>query len=162
MGRELLIYPDSRLRQQAEPITILEFNSAWLELLIDDMDGLIYAKGGVGLAAIQIGVNKSVIVYKEPSGEVKVLCNAKIVKSFGSIVSLDEGCLSVPGFRADVQRFKGIKIKAKRSNGSSITIKERGFQAIILQHEIDHLEGRQFIDRVSSDNQRKQDYLESL
>ncbi len=144
MKRKLLIHPDPRLKQVAEPI-IDEFGSVWLMDLVDDMEKV----KGAGLAAIQIGVNKSIIIYKDRAGTVHALCNAKIISCFGSVKSYGESCLSVPEFKADVKRFKGVKVKAQTLSGKTVTIKERGFTAIVLQHEIDHLNGIVIIDRVS-------------
>jgi len=120
--------------------------------LVKDMEHIINTGSveGVGLAAIQIGVNKSVIIYKDRAGSVRALCNPKIVTHFGTVTSYDESCLSIPGFRANVERFKGIKVKAQMIDGNSVTIKERGFQSIILQHEIEHLCGTLFTDHVSN------------
>lgn len=163
MPRELIFYPDLRLKKIAEPIHH-EFNSDWLKELVYDMIHIARTNEvkGVGLAAIQIGVNKSVIVCEDRAGEMHALCNARIVKRFGKIISRGEGCLSVPGYTADIKRAKGVKVKAQFTDGTHVTIKERGFQAIILQHEIDHLNGLEFIDHVPSGNRKKQEYLKSL
>lgn len=163
MKRELIFYPDERLKQIAEPI-YNEFGSGWLEELVQDMTHVIETNAvkGVGLAAVQVGVNKSVIIYKDRSETVHTLCNARIVRRFGKVKSYGEGCLSVPGYKADVRRAKGIKIKAQLTDGTHVTLKERGFQAIILQHEIDHLNGLEFIDHVPSGNRAKQEYIKSL
>lgn len=163
MKRELIFYPDERLKQIAEPI-YNEFGSSWLEELVQDMKHTIETNAikGVGLAAVQIGVNKSVIIYKDRSETVHTLCNARIVRRFGKVKSYDEGCLSVPGYKADIRRAKGIKVKAQLTDGTHVTLKERGFQAIILQHEIDHLNGLEFIDHVPNNNRAKQEYTKSL
>lgn len=162
MERELVLYPDPRLKMIADPV-VDEFNSAWLVQLVRDMENMIETNEikGVGLAAIQISVNKSVIIYKDRSGVVHALCNPKIISRFGKITSYDEGCLSVPGFKADVKRSKGVKVKAQTIEGKDITVKERGYVGIILQHEIDHTNGREFIDRVAN-SKEKHKYIDEV
>lgn len=162
MERKLLFYPNSELKRKAEPIVAGEFSSAWIVQLVLDMKHIMQVEKGVGLAAVQIGANKSIVIYKDQTGIIHVLCNAKIAKSFGKVISKGEGCLSVPGFNADIERAKGVKVKAQTIDGKPMTVKERGFQAIILQHEIDHLNGTEFIDYISSNNKEKQTYLKSL
>jgi peptide deformylase len=157
---KLVLYPDPRLKQVAEPITDDEFGSDWLKDLVEEMKDVMM--NGVGLAAIQIGVNKSVILFSDRAGYVYALFNPEIVSRFGKVTSYEEGCLSVPGFKADVRRSKGIKIKARNIAGEPITLKERGYTAIILQHEIDHTNGKVFIDPVSDNNQAKREYIRSL
>ena len=147
MKRKLLTYPNPKLRQVAKQLTT-EFGSDQLKELVQDMESIMRANNGIGLAAIQIGVNKSVIIYKDTTGTVHSLCNARIATSFGNVTSYDEGCLSAPGFKADIKRLKGIKVKAQTVDGKPITVKTRGLEAITLQHEIDHLNGIDFADRA--------------
>ncbi len=163
MKRELIFYPDLRLKKIAEPI-YHEFGTDWLDELVQDMVHVIETNEvkGVGLAAIQIGVNKSVIIYKSRTGIVHALCNARIASRFGRIKSYSEGCLSVSGFKADIKRAKGVKVKAQTMDGTHVVIKERGLQSIILQHEIDHLNGLEFIDHIPSSNKAKQEYIKYL
>lgn len=148
MKRKLLIYPAPALRWIADPVTD-EFGSDWLKKLVQDMEHIINTNEikGVGLAATQIGVNKAVIIYRDRAGTVHALCNPKIIARFGIIRSYDESCLSLPEFKVNIKRSKGVKVKAQTVDGKGIIIKERGFQAIILQHEIDHLHGMILTDR---------------
>lgn len=160
MKRELLFYPDPLLRQTAEPVD--EFGSEWLKGLVYDMVQTVIEREGVGLAAAQIGVNMAVIVFKDRLEEIRVLCNPKIIGRFGRVTSYGEGCLSVIGFRGDIKRSKEIKVAGQTVDGESITLRRRGKQAIILQHEIDHLAGIEFIDRIPDSDKEKQEYLTSL
>ncbi len=156
MKRKILIYPNQKLDCIAEPI-VDEFGSDWLKELVQDMEHTI-EDNGVGLAATQIGVNKAVIICKDRTRTVLALCNPEITGSFGEITSHDESCLSVPGMKASVKRFKGIKVKAQTIDGHTVIIKERGFQSIILQHEIDHLRGITLANRAS-DKEKVMYYL---
>jgi peptide deformylase len=101
------------------------------------------------LSAPQIGVLERVILYQNYAKELVILVNPKIVSSKGETVSKGEGCLSVPGVRKDVRRAKVIKVEAFDEQGKKIKIKANGMEAIILQHEIDHLDGILFIDRAN-------------
>jgi peptide deformylase len=149
--RNILTYPDKFLRQTAKPVT--DFNDD-LQVLIDDMIETMYDEPGVGLAAVQIGSDRSVIVYDvtQTEGErrAEALVNPKIVFREGSILSEGEGCLSVPDFRADVKRNAHIRVEGVDRQGNPVHIDTDEFLAIVLQHEIDHLNGVLFIDRISS------------
>ena len=158
---EIITYPHPILNERAEPITD-EFGSEWLKKLVKDMEQTLKVKGGVGLAAVQIGVNKAVIIYEDSTGRICALCNPKVMRTFGKVLSKDEGCLSLPGFRADIRRAKGVKVKARTIGGSPITVKERGFVATILQHEIDHLNGVTLLDKLPGDHRVKRSYLRFL
>lgn len=136
----LVEHPNPILGEVAEPITD-EFGSDWLKELIDRMEEVTYHFGANGLAAVQIGVNKAVIIYKDKSGTLNTLCNPKIIARSGKVKSYGEGCLCVPGQRFDIRRSKEVKVKAHTIDGEEILVKEKGFPAIILQHEIDHLNG---------------------
>ena len=113
----------------------------------------MYEAPGVGLASIQVGVNKSILVYDiAPRNEVRdlhVLINPKIISSEGKILSEDEGCLSVPDYRADVKRAESILLEGLDRDGNPLRFDAEGLLAIVLQHEIDHLNGTLFIDRIS-------------
>ena len=144
-------YPDPFLHQKTEPVT--EFGDA-LEPLLADMADTMYKAPGVGLAANQVGIGKSLLIYDpEPDPEkrdFRVVINPKIVEMEGAFVSEDEGCLSVPEFRANVKRAVKIRVEAQDRDGNPIVIEAEDFEAVILQHEIDHLEGVLFIDRISA------------
>jgi peptide deformylase len=149
--RNILTYPDKFLRQTAKPVTV--FNDE-LQVLIDDMIETMYDEPGVGLAAVQIGSDRSVIVYDvtQTEGErrAEALVNPKIVFREGSVLSENEGCLSVPDFRSDVKRDAHIRVEGLDRHGNPVNIDTDEFLAIVLQHEIDHLNGILFIDRISS------------
>ena len=149
--RNILTYPDKFLRQTAKEVTSFDDD---LQVLIDDMIETMYDEPGVGLAAIQVGSDQSVIVYDvtQTEGERKAeaLINPKIVSREGSMISEDEGCLSVPDFRSDVKRDALIQVEGLDRQGNPVTIDAEEFLAIVLQHEIDHLNGILFIDRISA------------
>lgn len=158
--KKLIFCPDLKLRNIAEPIKD-EFGSDWLRQLVQDMKEVMEDRKGAGLAAVQIGVNKSVIIYKDRRNTTHAICNAEVIGCFGSVKSYGEGCLSVPGFNTDVKRFKGVKVKGQTIDGRTATIKERGFLSIVLQHEIDHLKGILILDR-SKDRKAVADYTVKL
>jgi peptide deformylase len=127
-----------------------------LQNLIDDMVETMHAVHGLGLAAPQIGVSQQVIVIQLPedeedpqSGKLYVLCNPEIVKTAGEEES-EEGCLSVPGFVGDVRRAAVVTVKGLDRHGKKIRIKAEGLLARAFQHEIDHINGALYIDRVDS------------
>ena len=149
--REILTYPNKFLRAPTKPVTDM---TAAVETLIDDMIETMYDEPGVGLAAIQVGSDQSIIVYdpNPADGErrARVLINPEIVTLEGSQLSENEGCLSVPDFRADVKRAARIRVKGLDRSGQPVDFEAEGFLSIVLQHEIDHLNGVLFIDRVST------------
>lgn len=149
---EIVTYPNQLLRKPTRPVKKFD---APLQHLIQDMIETMYQAPGVGLAAIQVGVGKSVFVYDaapQDSGErgaAQVVINPKIVSSEGEILSPEEGCLSVPDFRSDVKRAAFVVVEGLDRDGNPIRIQAEDFPAIVLQHEIDHLNGRLFIDHIS-------------
>ncbi len=149
--RKILTYPDKFLRQPTKPV--LDIDSV-IQELIDDMADTMYEAPGVGLAAIQVGCDQSILIYDRLPGEVnrsfEVLINPKIVDSEGEIISQDEGCLSVPDFKADLKRAGSILVEGLDREGKPIQIEAEGNLAIVLQHEIDHLNGKLFIDHLSA------------
>jgi peptide deformylase len=148
---EIVKYPEKILSQPTQPIENIDDT---VQNLIDNMAKTMYEAPGVGLAAIQVGINKSLTVYdispKDEKRSLQVLINPKIVSREGSIISEDEGCLSVPDFRSDVKRAAAIVVEGLDRNGKPLRIDAEGFLAIVLQHEIDHLNGILFIDRISA------------
>ncbi len=118
------------------------------------MAATMYEAPGVGLAAIQIGYDKSIIVYdvslKEEKRSLQVLINPKIISSEGKIVSENEGCLSVPDLRADIKRSASILVEGLDREGKPLKIEADELLALVLQHEIDHLNGTLIIDHISS------------
>jgi peptide deformylase len=149
--RPILTYPDKFLRRTAAPVKVFDEN---LHNLIEDMIETMYDEPGVGLAATQVGADQSVIVYDvaQTEGErmAEALINPAIVFREGSVLSENEGCLSVPDFRADVKRDAHIRVEGLDRQGRPVHFEADGFLAIVLQHEIDHLNGVLFIDRISS------------
>lgn len=148
MVRKVLTFPDPSLRQASEEVK--EFNDN-LKKLVDDMLDTMYEYNGIGLAAPQIGVHKRVIIIDvgQIDGERNpmVIVNGKIVHREGKI-EFEEGCLSVPGIREVVKRNLKVKLKGRNLKGEEIEIEGEGLLAVALQHELDHLDGILFIDRL--------------
>lgn len=148
---DIVTYPDRFLRQPTQAVTDVDGE---LQTLIKNMAATMYAAPGVGLAAIQVGVNKSMLVYdvapREEGRQLSVLINPKIVSREGEVLSENEGCLSVPDLRADVKRAARILVQAVDQDGNPQRIEAHGLLAIVLQHEIDHLNGTLFIDHISA------------
>ena len=139
------------MRQPTKPVT--DINDE-IRKIIDEMAETMYDAPGVGLAAIQAGIDKSIIVYDPEADDKKrnfqVLINPEITFSEGSMISENEGCLSVPDFRADVKRSERITAEGLDRGGHPVKIDAEGLLSVILQHEIDHLNGILFIDRISA------------
>jgi len=148
---DILTYPNKTLAQKTSPLDNIDGK---VQEMIDDMATTMYAAPGVGLAAIQVGWDKSVLLYdvspREESRVLHVLVNPKIITREGEIISEDEGCLSVPDFRADVKRSEFVTVEGHDREGRPIRLDAQGILAIVLQHEIDHLNGTLFIERISS------------
>lgn len=148
---DILSYPDKFLTKKADPVINIDGK---IQKTIDDMIETMYNAPGVGLASIQIGCDKSIIVYDTSHGEdpdsLTVLLNPKIIETSGEIVSENEGCLSVPDFRSDVKRSASLIVEALDREGNPLKIKAEEYLAIVLQHEIDHLNGILFINRISA------------
>ena len=148
---EILTYPNKFLQQPTQPVENIDED---IQKLVADMVETMYEAPGVGLAAIQVGSDKQVLVYDEKPTESDrgygVIINPKIVETEGQIISENEGCLSVPDFRSDVKRAARIVIEGVDRDGKSLSLEADGFLAIVLQHEIDHLNGTLFIDRISA------------
>jgi len=145
--RTVLVFPDSRLRNIAKEITV--FDSKTRELATD-MAETMYAENGIGLAAIQINVQQRMITVdvSEDRSELITLINPTITHSSGEQVC-QEGCLSVPEIYAEVTRAEKISVSAQDVNGDSFTIEADGLLAVCIQHEIDHLDGKVFVDYLS-------------
>ncbi|MBI5586886.1 MAG: peptide deformylase [Deltaproteobacteria bacterium] len=151
---EILKYPDPFLKTKASEVKSVESE---VKTLIASMIETMYLAKGIGLAAVQVGVAKRVIVLDVPDENVEerqkgknlvALVNPVIVKAEGE-TKYEEGCLSVPGITADVMRASTVAVRALDREGSPIQIEATGLFAIALQHEIDHLDGVLFIDRLS-------------
>ncbi|SRR5581483_9108896 len=145
--RTILEFPDPRLRTRAQPVT--QFN-AELGQLIDDMFETMYAAPGIGLAATQVDFHKRLIVIdvSEAHNEPVVLINPEILSREGS-AETEEGCLSVPGIFDDVKRAAKIRVRAQDRNGTVFERDCEGVLAVCIQHEMDHLEGKLFVDYLS-------------
>lgn len=147
---EILQHPDSRLREKARPVE--RFDAA-LQRLIDDMFDTMYAAPGVGLAATQVGVAQRVAVMdcaqEEGQREPLVLINPEIVEQTDPD-EVEEGCLSVPGVRDKLKRYRRLTMKALDRNGKPYQLQAQGLLAQCVQHEIDHLNGKLYIDHLSS------------
>ena len=148
---KILTYPDQTLRQ---PTAELDNIDGDVQQMIDQMSDTMYAAPGVGLAAIQVGWDKSVLIYDIAASDhdrsLQVLINPRVVDQEGEILSENEGCLSVPDFRADVKRYASILVEGVDREGRPLELEAEGMLAIVLQHEIDHLKGKLFIDHVSA------------
>lgn len=138
-------YGSSVLREKASAVCKIDDEIKQMAL---DMIDTMYAEGGVGLAAPQIGVSKQIIIIDSEEKGVITLVNPIIIKREGEIQE-EEGCLSVPGIYHPVKRSASVTVEALDLNDEKIRITEEGLLAIALQHEIDHLEGYLFIDRIS-------------
>ncbi len=148
---EILTYPDQFLTKTADPVQNIDGK---FQQTIDRMAATMYNAPGVGLAAMQVGIDQSFVIYDiSPADEnrhLQVLVNPTIVTKEGEILSEKEGCLSVPDFRADVKRAEHILVEGYDRNGKPLRFEAHGFQAIVIQHELDHLSGTLFIDHVSA------------
>jgi peptide deformylase len=147
----ILTYPDKFLSEPTKPVENIDEK---IQNLIKDMASIMYQAPGIGLAAIQVGINKSLLIYdiapRDEKRSLQVLINPRIVESEGTTISEDEGCLSVPDFRANVKRSASVLIEGVDSKEKPLRIEAEGLLAVVLQHEIDHLNGILFIDRISS------------
>ena len=148
---QILTYPNNFL---LNPTTALENIDGKVQQMIDDMAATMYGAPGIGLAAIQIGWDKSLLIYdiapRDEKRSLQVLINPEIVTKEGELLSENEGCLSVPDFRADVKRAANITVQGHNREGNPIRMDAEGMLAIVLQHEIDHLNGTLFIEHISS------------
>jgi peptide deformylase len=148
---KILTYPDDFLLQPTAPLDDI---NGEVQQMIDAMAETMYLAPGIGLASIQVGWDRSVLIYdvaaRDGHRDLHVLINPRIVSSEGEIISDSEGCLSVPDFRADVKRAERILVEGFDREGKPLRVEAEGLPAIVLQHEIDHLNGRLFIDRISS------------
>ena len=149
----ILRYPDARLHKTAAPVTV--FDQA-LKALVRDMAETMYAAPGVGLAAIQVDVAKQVIVVdvSDRRDSLIVLVNPEIVEKTG-ISDIEEGCLSVPSIYDVVERAERVKVRAFDQNGNAFTLEAQGRLSVCIQHEIDHLKGKVFVEYLSPLKQQR-------
>lgn len=148
---EIVTYPDEFLQKPTKPVENIDGE---FQKFIDSMAETMYAASGIGLAAIQVGKGRSFLIYDieqpENGRKLQALVNPRIIESQGQTISEGEGCLSVPGYRADVKRSQRVLVEGFDREGAPKRIEADGLLAIVLQHEIDHLEGTLFIDRIST------------
>jgi peptide deformylase len=144
---QILEYPDPRLRTRAKPVEVFD---AALAKLADDMLETMYAAPGVGLAATQVDVHKRLIVMDVSEGKTapQVFCNPQILAQEGLGIT-EEGCLSVPGIFDEVKRAATVRARAQDVTGKTFEVELDGLAAVCLQHEMDHLEGKLFVDYLS-------------
>jgi len=144
---EILKYPDPRLRTVAKPVT--EFNER-LRQLVDDMFYTMYTAPGIGLAATQVDVHERLLVMDISEDKLQPLCliNPVLLEQSGSIEG-DEGCLSVPEVYESVKRAEWVRVKALDRDGQELELEAEGMLAVCIQHEMDHLEGKLFVDYLS-------------
>jgi len=149
MIREILRFPDPRLKQNAGPVGNMTGD---LARLIDDMVQTMYDAPGIGLAAVQLGIPQRIVVldvnHEEPGKELVKLINPVVTAREGEVI-WEEGCLSVVDYTAEVKRAAKVEVKAWTPDEKEITLQAEELFAVALQHEIDHLDGKLFIDRIS-------------
>jgi peptide deformylase len=145
---EILEYPDKRLRTIAKPVTEVTDN---LRKVIDDMFETMYEAPGIGLAATQVDVHLRIVTMdlSEDKDEPLVFINPEVTVLEGELESMQEGCLSVPGFYEDVTRVEHCLVKALDRDGKEFELEARGLLAVCIQHELDHLEGKLMVDYLS-------------
>ncbi|HEV7489992.1 MAG TPA: peptide deformylase [Rhodanobacteraceae bacterium] len=143
----ILEFPDKRLRTRAAPVKVFD---AALRQLAADMLETMYAAPGIGLAATQVNVHRQLLVLdvSEENNQPMILVNPRITASEGS-QTYQEGCLSVPGIFADVERADRIHVQAQDIDGNPLSFDADGLLAVCIQHEMDHLIGKLFVDYLS-------------
>jgi peptide deformylase len=144
---KILVFPDPRLRKTASPVAVVDDD---LRVLIDDMFETMYAAPGIGLAATQVDVHRRFLVadVSVDNDEPHALINPVILEKDGVTVS-EEGCLSVPGYYEEVERAERIRVRYQDKSGTEVETEMEGTLAICVQHEIDHLDGKLFVDYLS-------------
>ena len=144
----ILHFPDPRLRTRAVPVTVVDEQ---VRRLAGDMLETMYDAPGIGLAATQVNVHQRVVVIdvSEEKNQPLVLINPEILVKEG-MEEMDEGCLSVPGVYETVERAEKVRIRALNRDGESFELDADGLLAVCIQHEIDHLDGKLFVDYLSS------------
>ena len=164
MIREIIVYPDKRLKKVSKEVST--FDEA-LHTLLDDMYDTMRSKNGVGLAAIQVGVDARVLIINvplddqdgesygedhdandQPKENTLEMINPVVIEKEGT-EKFQEGCLSIPGVYEDVERAKYVKVEYYDRHGEKHSIEDDGFLAVAMQHEMDHLDGKVFIEKLS-------------
>ena len=149
----ILRYPDARLHKIAVPVTVFDDQ---LKQLVADMAQTMYEAPGIGLAATQVDVHKQLIVIdaSERRDSLVVLINPEIVDASG-VSDIEEGCLSVPGIYDTLERAERVKVRAYDQNGKLFTLEAQGLLAVCIQHEMDHLRGKVFVESLSQLKQQR-------
>lgn len=144
----ILEFPDPRLRKVAAPVR--DFDDG-LRTLVDNMIETMYQEEGIGLAATQVNVHKRLLVLdvSEEKDSPQVFINPEFEVIEEELQDYQEGCLSVPGFFEEISRPRAIRVQAQDSRGDSFELEARGILAVCIQHEIDHLDGKLFVDYLS-------------
>ncbi|NRA23643.1 MAG: peptide deformylase [Oleispira sp.] len=145
---EILEYPDKRLRTIAKPVTEVTDK---IRKTIDDMFETMYEAPGIGLAATQVNVHQRIVTMdlSENKDEPLVFINPEVTVLDGELESMQEGCLSVPGFYEDITRVEHCLVKALDRDGKPFELEARGLLAVCIQHELDHLEGKLMVDYLT-------------
>lgn len=147
--RRILTYPDEVLREHAEPVVNIDGK---VQQLIDDMADTMYHAPGIGLASNQVGEPFRIIMFdtsaRDEPNDLVVLINPEIIEAEGVVIN-EEGCLSVIDYKADVKRADSVTVRGLDVEGNPITFRKEGLAAIVVQHEIDHLNGILLIDHIS-------------
>jgi len=143
----ILEFPDPRLRKVASPVAAVTPD---VVKLVRDMAETMYAAPGIGLAATQVDVHKRIVVMdlSETKDDLRVFINPEIIASDGA-VETEEGCLSVPGYYDDVTRAARVRVRALNERGEQFVLDAEGLLAVCIQHELDHLVGKVFVDHLS-------------
>jgi len=149
----ILRYPDARLHKVAAPVTAFDEP---LKRLVADLAETMYAAPGIGLAATQVDVHKQVIVLdvSERRDSLLVLINPEILDASG-VSDIEEGCLSVPAIYETLERAERVKVRACDQNGNPFTLEAQGLLAVCIQHEMDHLKGKVFVESLSQLKQQR-------
>jgi peptide deformylase len=145
----ILHFPDPRLHKVAKPVAAVD---ARIKQLVSDMAQTMYDAPGIGLAATQVDIHERVVVIdlSDEQNELLVLINPEIVWASDEIQTFEEGCLSVPGVYDEVKRASEIKVQFLDQNGDAQSMDADGLLSVCIQHEIDHLNGKVFVERLSS------------
>jgi len=151
--REILRYPDPRLREKAQAVLRVDDD---IRALVRDMTETMYHAPGIGLAATQVNVKKRVVVMDTSANrkDLRVFINPVIVESSG-VFGVEEGCLSVPGVFEEVERAQKVVVRALDEQGEAFELTAEDLLAVCIQHEIDHLDGRVFVDYLSRLKQQR-------
>ena len=150
---DILYYPDARLRTCAKPVQQVDQH---IKTLVDNMFETMYKAPGIGLAATQVNIHQQIVVIDISKGKNKPLCliNPKIVEKEGIEIN-EEGCLSVPKYFAEIKRAEKIKVVALDREGNEFELEADDILAVCIQHELDHLKGKLFVDYLSPLKQQR-------